>query len=137
VLRKNRKIELLAGVPLFAGCSKRELAEIALAADELDVASGRTLIREGERGREFLVLESGTVRVTRNTRTVRVLGPGDWIGEIALLCDVPRTATVETTSAVRLLVITDRTFSKLIRDVPSIAEKVLSSVGERLATDAL
>ena len=137
MLRKNRKIELLAGVPLFAACSKRELGEIALAADELDVPAGRTLIREGERGREFLVIESGTVKVLRNTRVVRRLGAGDWVGEIALLCDVPRTATVETVTAVRLLVLTDRAFSKLTRDTPSISAKVMNSLAARLAADSL
>jgi CRP-like cAMP-binding protein len=137
MLRKNRKTELLAGVPLFAGCSKRELGEIALVADELAVPEGETLIREGERGREFLVIESGTVSVSRGLRPIAQLGPGDWVGEIALLTDVPRTATVTTTSPTRVLVLTDRAFAKLIRDVPSIAQKVLRSLGERLAPDSV
>jgi CRP-like cAMP-binding protein len=135
MLRKNRKVELLAAVPLFAACSKRELAELALVVDELDVAADVTLIREGERGREFLVVESGTVTVERGARMVGELGPGDWVGEIALVADVPRTATVRTATPVRLLVLTDRTFAKLLRDVPSIAQKVMQSLGERLAAD--
>ncbi len=133
--RKNTKIELLANVPLFAGLSKRELGDIAYVADELDVPAGRTLMKEGERGREFLVIETGTVKVTRKGRPVRELGPGDWFGEIALIADIPRTATVTTTSEVRVLVLTDRAFDKLIRDVPSITYKVLRSVGDRLAAD--
>ena len=135
MLRKNRKIELLANVPLFAGLSKRELGDIASVTDELDVPAGKTLMREGERGREFLVIESGTVDVTREGRVVRQLGPGDWVGEIALIADIPRTATVTTTSDARLLVLTDRAFAKLVRDVPSITYKVLRSVGDRLAAD--
>jgi CRP-like cAMP-binding protein len=137
MLRKNQKLELLAGVPLFAGCSKRELGEIALVVDELDVAADVTLIREGERGREFIVIESGRVSVERSARHVGELGPGEWVGEIALVTDGPRTATVRTLTRVRLLVLTDRAFKKLIRDVPSIAEKVMRSLGERMAGDAL
>ena len=135
MLRKNRKVELLAGVPLFAGLSKGELGNVAMVADELDLPAGKTLIREGDRGREFIVIESGTVEVARKGRVIRTLGAGDWVGEIALIADISRTATVTTTSATRILVITDRAFAKLVRDVPSITYKVLRSVGERLAAD--
>ncbi len=131
-LKKNAKVDLIADVPLFAGCSKAELNEIASITDELDLPAGATLIREGERGREFLVVIDGTVEVTQKGRPVTELGPGSWVGEIALIADVPRTATVVATSSVRLLVITDRAFQQLIRQTPSIASKVLQSVGERL-----
>ena len=136
-LRKDAKIELLKGTPLFAGCTKAELQWIAALADELDLADGTTLIREGERGREFIVVASGTVRVTRGGKTLRDLGAGDFIGEIALVADVPRTATVTATSPVRLLVVTDRAFRGVLERAPSIATKVLQSLGERLHSDAL
>jgi len=103
-LHKDAKTDLLKNVPLFAGCSKSELQKIASLADELDLGEGATLIREGERGREFIVIAQGTVRVTRNGKQLRELGAGDFIGEIALVADVPRTATVTATSPVRLLV---------------------------------
>jgi CRP-like cAMP-binding protein len=124
-------------VPLFASCSKAELDRIASLADELDLADGATLIREGERGREFLVIVNGTVSVTKRGKKVRELGAGDFIGEIALISDVPRTATVTATSPVRLLVVTDRAFRGLIEEMPSIATKVLQSLGERLHSDAV
>ncbi len=136
-LRKDTKVELLGGVPLFANCSKAELQRIASLADELDLADGATLIREGERGREFLVVVDGTVIVTKRGKKVRELGSGDFIGEIALVSDVPRTATVTATSPVRLLVVTDRAFRGLIEEMPSIATKVLQSLGERLHADAV
>ncbi len=136
-LHKDAKVELLRGVPLFAGCSKSELQQIASLADELDLGEGATLIREGERGREFIVVAEGTVRVTRNGKTVRDLGSGDFIGEIALVADVPRTATVTATSPVRLLVVTDRAFRSVLDQMPSIATKVLQSLGERLHSDAV
>ena len=136
-LQKDTKVELMKGVPLFTGCSKAELQKIAALADELDLGEGATLIREGERGREFIVIVDGTVRVTRAGKTVRDLGAGDFIGEIALVSDVPRTATVTATAPVRLLVVTDRAFRGLIEQMPSIATKVLQSLGQRLHADAL
>lgn len=136
-LHRDAKIELLKGVPLFAGCSKSELQRIAALADELDLAEGATLIREGETGREFIVVADGSVRVTRGGKTIRELGSGDFIGEIALVADVPRTATVTATSPVRLLVVTDRAFRSVLEQMPSIATKVLQSLGERLHADAL
>jgi len=136
-LHKDAKIDLLKNVPLFGGCSKSELQRIASLADELDLGDGATLIREGERGREFIVIAEGTVRVTRNGKQLRDLGAGDFIGEIALVADVPRTATVTATSPVRLLVVTDRAFRGLLEQMPSIAKKVLQSLGERLHADAV
>jgi CRP/FNR family cyclic AMP-dependent transcriptional regulator len=136
-LHKDAKIDLLKNVPLFAGCSKTELQRIASLADELDLGDGATLIREGERGREFIVIAEGTVKVTRNGKQLRELGAGDFIGEIALVADVPRTATVTATSPVRLLVVTDRAFRGLLEQMPSIAKKVLQSLGERLHSDAV
>ena len=136
-IRKNAKVDLLRNVPLFAGCSKADLQRIAEIADELDLGEGATLIREGERGREFLVVVDGTVKVSRKGRKLRDLGAGDFIGEIALVADVPRTATVTATSPVRLLVVTDRAFRGLLEKTPSVATKVLQSLGERLHSDAV
>lgn len=136
-LRKNAKADLIAAVPLFAGCSKAELGEVAAISDELDLPEGATLIREDERGREFLIVIDGTVEVTQKGRKLSELGAGSWVGEIALIADVPRTATVVATSPVRLLVITDRAFQHLIRKTPSIAAKVLQSLGERLHKTAV
>ena len=135
-LGRNAKIELLKKVPLFAGCSKSELRELATTADEIDLRSGHVLTKEGRPGREFFVLVEGTARVTRNGKQIADLGAGDWFGEIALLTDAPRTATVTATSPVDVLVITDRGFRRVVESMPSIALKVLACVGERLARDA-
>ncbi|HZK51876.1 MAG TPA: cyclic nucleotide-binding domain-containing protein [Actinomycetota bacterium] len=136
-LRKNTKVELIRSVPLFSGCSKRELAEIASMADELDFPEGKTLIKEGERGREFLVLIEGTVDVNRKGRKLPPLGRADCIGEIALVLDVPRTATVTTTSPVRALVLTDQSFRSLLKRSPQIQLKVIQSLAERLAPEVI
>jgi len=135
-LSKNAKVELLKRVPLFAGCSKAELREVALSFDELDLRDGHVLTQEGRPGREFFVLVDGTVRVTKDRKAIADLKGGDWFGEIALLTYQPRTATVTATSPVRVLVITDRAFRRVVETMPRIALKVLASVGERLEHDA-
>jgi CRP/FNR family transcriptional regulator, cyclic AMP receptor protein len=135
-LRRDAKIELLKRAPLFSGCSKSELRALASTADELDLREGTIITREGRPGREFFVLISGTAEVTKKGKEVAQLGAGDWFGEIALLTDVPRTATVKATSSVDVLVITDRRFRTVVETMPSIALKILSTIGERLARDS-
>ena len=135
-LTKNEKIELLRRIPLFAECTKAELVEVAISADEREAASGRVLTQEGQRGREFFMLVAGAVAVTRGERKLADLGPGDWFGEIAILTYKPRTATVTATSPVHLLVISDRAFRRVVETTPRIALKVLRNVAERLEYDA-
>jgi len=133
-MRKNVKVELLSRVPLFSGLSKAQLGQVAMIADEIDLPAGTTVIREGERGREFLVVIEGEVEVRRKGKRLAVLRDGEFVGEIALVSDIPRVATVTTCSPVRALVITDRQFRSLIQRVPTIALKVLDAVATRLPT---
>ena len=135
MLRKNAKIELIKHVPLFDGLSKRELDEVAAIADELAIDAGSELTHEGAAGHEFLVLVEGTADVRRKGRKVNTLGSGDFLGEIALITGVPRTATVTTTAPARMLVITARDFKSLLRRTPSIQLKVLEALASRLPDD--
>jgi CRP-like cAMP-binding protein len=135
-LGKNAKIDLLKQVPLFAGCSKAELREVAISTDEIDLRNGHVLTREGRSGREFFILVEGTASVTQDGNEIAELRGGDWFGEIALLTHRPRTATVTATSPVRVLVLTDRAFRRVVETMPRIALKVLASVGQRLDHDA-
>ena len=136
-LGKNAKIELIKNAPLFASCSKRELADVASLADELDLPEGRPLIRQGERGREFFVLLEGEAEVTRDGTPMATMTAGDFFGEIALVSDAPRTATVTATTPVRVLVVTDRAFRSLLERSPQIQLKVLRALAERLAPTTL
>jgi len=136
-LRKDAKTELLKGAPLFAHCSKRELAAISSIADEIDLKDGHELTREGAVGREFFVLIDGTADVLRNGRKVNTLKSGDFFGEIALVHRTPRTATVKATSPVRTLVITERNFRTLLERSPEIQRKVLQALAERVAPTTL
>ena len=136
-LGNNSKIDLIKGVPLFSGASKSELAAIAAIADEVDLPAGKTLIAEGDSGREFFVLIDGTADVLQGGNKIgRMMGPGDFFGEIALISKAPRTATITTTSPVRALVITDRAFRHLLDHSPEIAVGVLTALAERLAPTA-
>jgi CRP/FNR family cyclic AMP-dependent transcriptional regulator len=136
-LRKDAKVDLIRGVPLFSRCSRREAEEIAHVADEIDLPEGTELTREGDTGREFLVIIDGEAEVRRRGRKLRTLGAGDCVGEIALLTKSPRTATVTATTPVRALVLTDRAFRRMIEDQPVIAAKVLETLAERLAPSAI
>jgi CRP/FNR family transcriptional regulator, cyclic AMP receptor protein len=137
MLRRNAKTELISRVPLFAHCSKRELAEVARIADEIDLREGKELTKEGAPGREFFVLVEGTADVVKNGRKVNSLGAGDFFGEIALVHQSPRTATVKATSPVRALVVTERNFKRLLEDIPEIQRKVLLALAERVAPTTL
>ena len=135
-LSKNEKVELLKRAALFAECTKAELIEVALSADEREAPAGDSLTEEGQGGREFFVLVEGAVVVKRGGRKLADLGPGDWFGEIAILTYKPRTATVTAISPVRLLVISDRAFRRVVETTPRIALNVLRSVAARLEHDA-
>ena len=136
-LHKDAKVDLISRVPLFATCSKKELRLIANEADQVEWREGRTVIQEGRLGSEFFVLIEGTVSVSRDGKRLRDLTAGEWVGEIALVANVPRSATVVTTSPVRALVLTRGGFSRLIKDNPSIAAKVLALLGERVAPEEI
>jgi CRP-like cAMP-binding protein len=134
-LRKNTKLELLKRVPLFEHCSRRDLERIASIADEIDLPEGKELTREGRPGREFFVLIEGEADVRKGNRRINRMGPGDFFGEIALVTDRPRTATVVARAPVRALVVTARNFKRLVEQQPQIQGKILSAVVARLAPD--
>lgn len=131
-LRKDAKVKLLAKVPLLAGLSTAQLGRIATIADEIDLREGKVLTREGDRGREFFILLDGEVEVRRNGRKLATRGKGDFFGEVALVADVPRVATVTARTPVRALVIRDKEFRVLLASTPSIALAVLAAVAQRL-----
>jgi CRP/FNR family transcriptional regulator, cyclic AMP receptor protein len=136
-LRKSAKEQLIESVPLFSHCSRAELSALAAEADELTLPEGKELTRQGERGREFMVIVDGAARVEKNGQLVNELGPSDFLGEIALLSDVPRTATVTTTTETTILVLTDRAFKRVADRIPSVHESLLAALTARLQDDAL
>jgi CRP-like cAMP-binding protein len=131
-LGKNSKIALIKNVPLFARLSRKELEQVAALADEIDFPAGKTIIREGERGREFFILLDGGADVIRGGQRIAHLAKGDFVGEIAVIARIPRTATVKTTDPTRALVVTDQALRGLLRKMPDMQLKVLQAVAERL-----
>jgi CRP-like cAMP-binding protein len=136
MLRRDHRVELLAKVPLFGGCSKKELNQIAAIADEIDLREGKVLTRQGGPGREFFVLLEGGVDVERDGKRINQLAAGDFFGEIGLISQKPRNATITTTSPVRALIITETNFKRLLRENPAISMKVLEKVAERTPDEA-
>jgi CRP/FNR family transcriptional regulator, cyclic AMP receptor protein len=128
----DAKAKMLGRVPLFAGLSGRALEQVAALADEVEVAAGTTLTREGSTGSEFFIIIHGGVEVTRDGGVLNTLGAGDFLGEIALVDGGPRTATARTTTASRLLVLASREFHTLLADQPEVRTGVLLALAARV-----
>jgi CRP-like cAMP-binding protein len=120
----------LAGVPLFAGLEPDELATLASWFDVQDVGAGVKLTGEGASGYSFFVLRDGAATVTIDDLEVRTLGPGDFFGELAILGDGRRTATVTTASPSRVLVLFGTEFRRLQQDFPELAAQIESRLRE-------
>jgi len=131
----DHKVDLLRKVPLFSACSKKELRRIAAIADELDFREGKVLTRQGGPGREMFILLDGTVKVERNGVQVNALGPGDFLGEGALVLGKPRNATITATAPLRALVISDVNFKQLLGEDPRISTKVHETLAARTPPD--
>lgn len=117
--------------PLFEGLSRKQLALLARLSDDLDVAAGAVLCKEGSRGQEFFVIIDGEAEVTKHGRRIATLGPGDFFGEIALLEPVNRTATVTAETPLRFFVISDRAFESVLDIDPTIERKLLRTLARR------
>lgn len=105
---------------------------MARGSDELSLPAGRHLCEQGRIGREAFVIVGGTAEVRRNGRKVATLGPGDCVGELALLDHGPRTATVTAVTAVEVLVLGAREFAGILDEVPPIAHKLLKALAGRI-----
>lgn len=129
---KDAKLELLGKVSLFSACSKRDLARIASLAEELEVPEGKVLTRQGEPGRECFVIADGRAKATMRGRQSASLGPGSFFGEMSLLDQGPRSATVAAETDMHLLVLDSRSFSTLLDEVPLVARRIMRGLAERL-----
>lgn len=133
-MAKDPKLELLAGVPLFTQLGSRELRRVAQLADVLDRPAGHTLMRQGEVGREAMVMVTGRASVERDGQRLNEIGPGSVVGEMALLSGRPRVATVTLLTEAELLVLARREFQALMGEMPSVRTQVLECLALRLMT---
>ena len=135
---RNRAGNELANVPLFEHLSTRQLAAVDRLVTTLDVAAGRQLMRQGEQGREFIVIIDGEAEVQRDGEVIAVRGPGSFIGEMALLLDQPRNASVVARTAMTIDVISRKDFRRLLDEYPDLYAPLLAATARRLAElDAL
>lgn len=133
---QNAKLEALRRAPLFEGLSKKELAELARATDELTVPAGTVLCREGSLANEFFVVVDGTADVTKSGKVLATRSGGDFFGEIALIATTKRTATVTATTELRCFVLTSRAFRSVLDDNRQVERKVTQALAERLLSYA-
>ena len=129
---QDTKADALGRCPFFAGLSRGELLDLAKVTEDLEVEEGKVLTREGQSGSEFFVIVDGEVSVTKEGQEIRTLGPGDFFGEIALLEDRPRTATVTAKIPLRFFVLTRQAFRSMLAHQPELERKVLSALEERV-----
>jgi CRP/FNR family transcriptional regulator, cyclic AMP receptor protein len=129
---QDTKADALGRCPFFADLSRGELRELAKVTEDMEVEEGKSLTREGAAGSEFFVIVDGEVAVTKDGSEIRTMREGDFFGEISLLEDRPRTATVTAKTPLRFFVLTRQNFRTLLAQQPELEEKVTSALEERL-----
>ena len=130
---QDTKVEALKRAPLFEGLSRKELTQLARVSEDMEIPPGATLTKEGDIGHEFFVIIDGETQVKRKGRSLGTRGAGDFIGEIALLEEVPRTATVTAKTDLRVFVLTSKDFHHLLEENPKVERKVLRTLARRVA----
>jgi CRP/FNR family cyclic AMP-dependent transcriptional regulator len=127
----DARVARLRSVPLFGGCTDKDLTFIVSRVDEVDVPAGKTLCKTGESGGDFFIILEGKADVEASTGS-GTLGPGDFFGEIALIDNGPRTATVRSTTPMKMLVLGHSQFRDVLHQNGEIAVKILRAVTQRL-----
>ena len=118
-------------VPLFSGLSKSEIKSLKKLMTAVNINSGKTVVREGDVGREFMIIRSGTASVSREGNTFAQLGPGDFFGEMSLLGEGPRSATVTAETDLVLEALNRREFATMLHKNPEIAKKIFENIQKK------
>jgi CRP/FNR family transcriptional regulator, cyclic AMP receptor protein len=121
----------LKNIPLFAGLSRKERRALGPRTDAVELDQGREIVREGDWAYEFFAIEEGTAEVRRDDQLLGELGPGDFFGEMGLVGDTRRNATVVATSPVKVIVMTGPAFRQTARELPEVATKIHAAIEER------
>ncbi len=133
-MRHSAGNERLAAIPLFGSLSAKQLAAVDQLVTTTDVPAGRELIREGEPGREFILVVEGEAEVRRDGEVLATRGPGSFFGETALLLDQPRNASVVAVTPMTIEVIDRRDFKRLLEEHPDLHAPLLDATAQRLST---
>jgi CRP-like cAMP-binding protein len=131
--RHDAYLDHLHSVPLFSQCTKKELEQVAQLVTPLTIHAGQTFIREGELARELMIIEKGTASVTKHGEEIAQLSDGAVVGELAVVLERHRNASVTAVTDIELLVIDSRSFSTLLDEVHGFARKLLHTIAMRLA----
>ena len=131
-MAKDERVERLRAIPLFMACSDKQLQFISRSVEELDFKAGKVLCQQGKSGGEFFIVLSGEAEVERDGKVVDSIKVGDHFGEIALLDNGPRTATVTAKTDLRCLVLSPRQFQDVLHQDAEIAVHILRDVTKRL-----
>ena len=132
IMAKPKLDNVLAGVPLFEGLSKRHLKKLGSLAEMADFMEGASVVKEGQPGESFFVAITGQAKVTVKGRTVHRILPGDHFGEISLIDGGDRTATVVTETPMTLLMIDRKPFLKMLADDPDVAVSLLEGLARMI-----
>jgi CRP-like cAMP-binding protein len=132
LFNQDTKVQALKRVPLFEGLSKKELTDLARVTEDLEVPGGQVLCKEGDTGQEFFVIVDGKTEITSKGKPVAARGGGDFVGEIALLEDTKRTATVTAKTSLRVFVLTRQDFRRLVDNNPGVEQKVMRALARRV-----
>ena len=130
--RDDPFVDHLRQVTFFSACSRKDLRKLAKRSEDRRVAAGTTVVREGDNGDEFFVILEGTASLSRQGATIATLGPGSSFGELALLVNAPRNATVVADTDMELVVVDRREFTVLLDELPGFARKMLNGTAHRL-----
>ena len=125
-------VQLLRAVPLFSACTTREVRVLLKIAHRRTIEAGSVLADENARDETFYAIVDGTVRVSKGRRTLATFGPGDFVGELAVLDPGPRTATVTATSDLEVYAIEGPALRDLLLEAPEICVKLLQGLARRL-----
>ena len=125
----------LKRIPLFSDAPDDQLKQVAAFAQTKEVSEGETIIDEGGFSRELLAIEEGTAEVSRDGKKLTDLGPGDVFGEVGMLDDDMRTATVKATSRMKLISLGHFEVKRLKKDAPEVYEAIEKLVEERKKGD--
>jgi CRP/FNR family cyclic AMP-dependent transcriptional regulator len=131
-MQQRQRVAQLSKVPLFANCSKRELALLLSLGRTETVDAGHTLFVEGAPSSNLYVVLTGSAVVKKNGRRIARVGPGDVVGEISVILGGPRTATVQAETPIEWLVLDQASLRAAIDEVPGLGWHLLQSVAARL-----
>jgi CRP-like cAMP-binding protein len=132
LFNQETKVQALKRAPLFQDLSRKELVELARVTEDIEVPPGKVLCKEGQTGQEFFVIVDGETDITSKGKRVASRGGGDFVGEIALLEETKRTATVTAKTPLRVFVLTRKDFRHLVDENPSVERKVMRALARRV-----